>query len=52
MLLVSPAMLIIVLCTTNGEREEIVFPSFSEWIIKSWVHKVYFDVVDEFELVG
>ena len=23
-----------VLCTTNGEREEIVSPSFSEWIIK------------------
>ena len=31
----SPAMLIIVLCTTNGEREEIVSPSFSEWIIKN-----------------
>ena len=31
----SPAILIIVLCTTNGEREEIVSPSFSEWIIKN-----------------
>ena len=35
MLFGSPAMLIIVLCTTNGEREEIVSPSFSEWIIKN-----------------
>ena len=34
MLFGSPAMLIIVLCTTNGEREEIVSPSFPEWIIK------------------
>ena len=33
MLFDSPAMLIIVLCTTNGEKEEIVSP-FSEWIIK------------------
>ena len=31
----SPAMLIMVLCTTKGEREEIVFSSFSEWIIKN-----------------
>ena len=35
MLFGSPAILIIVLCTTNGEREEIVSPSFSEWIIKN-----------------
>ena len=35
MLFGSPAMLIIVLCTTNIEREEIVSPSFSEWIIKN-----------------
>ena len=34
MLFGSPAMLSIVLCTTNGEREEIVSP-FSEWIIKN-----------------
>ena len=34
MLFGSPAMLIIVLCTTNGEREEIVSSSISEWIIK------------------
>ena len=34
MLFGSPAMLIIVLCTTNGEREEMVSPSFSEWITK------------------
>ena len=33
MLFGSSAILIIVLCTTNGEREEIVSP-FSEWIIK------------------
>ena len=30
MLFGSPAILIIVLCTTNVEREEIVSPSFSE----------------------
>ena len=35
MLFGSPAMLNMVLCTTNGEREEIVSPSFSEWIIKN-----------------
>ena len=35
MLFGSHAMLIIVLCTTNGEREEIVSHSFSEWIIKN-----------------
>ena len=35
MLFGSPAMLIMVLCTSNGEREEIVSPSFSEWIIKN-----------------
>ena len=34
MLFGYPAILIIVLCTTNGEREEIVSPSFSKWIIK------------------
>ena len=34
MLFGSPAMLIIVFCTTNGEREEIVSSSISEWIIK------------------
>ena len=31
----SPAILIIVICTTNREREEIVSPSFSEWIIEN-----------------
>ena len=35
MLLGSPAMLSIVLCTTNGEREEKVSSSSSEWIIKN-----------------
>ena len=35
MLFGSPAILIIVLCTANGEREEIVSPCFSEWIIKN-----------------
>ena len=35
MLLGSPATLIIILCTTNGEREEKVSPSFSEWNIKN-----------------
>ena len=34
MLFGSPAMLIIGLCTTNGEREEKVSP-FSEWVIKN-----------------
>ena len=34
MLFGSPAMLIMVLCTTNGEREGIVSP-LSEWIIKN-----------------
>ena len=41
MLFGSPAILIIVLCTTNGEREEIVSPSFSEWIIKNLGSKVF-----------
>ena len=31
MLFGSPAIIIMVLCTTHGEREEIVSPSFSEW---------------------
>ena len=35
MLFGSPAMPFIVLCTTNGEREEIVPPSFSEWTVKN-----------------
>ena len=35
MLFGSPAMLSIVLCTTSGEREDIVSHSFSEWIIKN-----------------
>ena len=35
MLFGSPAMLSIVLCTTNGEREDMVSPSFSEWVIKN-----------------
>ena len=35
MLFGSPAMLIMVLYTTNGGREEIVSPSFSELIIKN-----------------
>ena len=48
----SPAILIIVLCTTNGEREEIVSPSFSEWIIKNLGSKGFCVVVDELELVG
>ena len=41
MLFGYPAILIIVLCTTNGEGEEIVSPSFSEWVIKIRVHKVF-----------
>ena len=54
MLFGSPAMLIIVLCTTNGEREEIVSPSFSEWIIKNlgtYGFLVEVDELDELELV-
>ena len=35
MLFGSLAILSIVLYTTNGKREEIVSPSFSEWIIKN-----------------
>ena len=35
MLLGSPVKLIIVLCTRNGEREEILSSSFSEWIIRN-----------------
>ena len=35
MLLGSPVKLNIVLCTRNGEREEIFSSSFSEWIIKN-----------------
>ena len=34
MLFGSPAMLIMVLCTTNGEREEIVSPSFLNGLLK------------------
>ena len=52
MLFGSPAILIIVLCTTNGEREEIVSPSFSDWIIKNLGTSGFFVVVDELELVG
>ena len=55
MLFGSPAMLIIVLCTTNGEREEIVSPSFSEWIIKNLGTNVFLvevDELDQLELVG
>ena len=35
MLFGSPEMRIIVLCTKNGEREEIVSPSYFEWIIEN-----------------
>ena len=55
MLFGSPAMLIMVLCTTNGEREERVSPSFSEWIIKNlgtYGVLVEVDELDELELVG
>ena len=48
----SPAMLSIVLCTTNGEREEVVSPSFSEWILKNQGSQVFFVEVDELDLVG
>ena len=40
MLFGSPAMLIIVLCTSNGEREEIVSP-FLNGLLKISVHKVF-----------
>ena len=36
MLFGSPAMLIIVLCSTNEEREEIVSPSFSSFPTANW----------------
>ena len=41
MLFGSPAMLIIVLCTANGEREEKVSPFFLNGLLKIWVHKVF-----------
>ena len=52
MLFGSPAMLIIVLCTTNGEREEIFSPFYLNGLLKIWVHKVFFVKVNELDLVG
>ena len=51
MLFGSPAMLIIVLCTTDGEREEIVSPSFSEWIIENLCTSGFSVEVEELDLV-
>ena len=51
MLFGSPAMLIIVLCITDGEREEIVSPSFSEWIIENLCTSGFSVEVDILDLV-
>ena len=44
------------LCITNGERKEIVSPSFSECILKNLGTNVFFVIffveVDELDLVG
>ena len=49
MLFGSLAMLSIVLCTTNGEREEIVSPFFLNGLLKICVHKFFTVEVDELD---